>query len=62
MAHGARHVAFLGPPTITIHDDGNMLRQIGRGLYGHELFSYKIEKGTLPPHRSKAKPLIIYWK
>jgi len=31
MAHGARHVALLGPATIAVHDDGHVLRQVGRG-------------------------------
>jgi hypothetical protein len=60
MPHSARHVALLGPAAIAVHDDGNVLRQGGRGLCGHELFIYKFDSGTLPPHRSKTKLSIIY--
>jgi hypothetical protein len=41
MAHGARHVALLGPAAIAIHDDGNVLGQGGLILYGHELNASK---------------------
>jgi hypothetical protein len=37
MAHGAGHVALLGPTAIAIHDDGNVLGQCGWAGYGHEL-------------------------
>ena len=29
MAHGARHVALLGPAAIAVHDDGDMARHVG---------------------------------
>jgi hypothetical protein len=35
MAHRAGKVAFFGPSTVAIHDDGDVLRGEGLGLCGH---------------------------
>jgi hypothetical protein len=38
MAQAGGHVAFFGPATISIHDDGNVLRQGGVGSEGQQKY------------------------
>lgn len=59
MTHSARHVALLRPTAIAIHDDGDMLRQGGVGLFVHEL-NVKRGSGTLPPIAIKQSHLFSY--
>jgi hypothetical protein len=49
MAHGAWHVALLSPAAIAVHDDGNVLGQGVRGLYGHELNACKAVQARYRP-------------